>query len=338
MDKGNHNQLQIIRNCFDQYGIDYPALTDDEFADWLEKNDFYPRMLDYLSPGVFTPKALREAKRKEHGVDEGILHTKFQVKHLFVIDRIDLEFRKYIISWITCLENAYKTYFCRIQISGDGENVGEKIVPEDALSWHDFLEQLDLSELTELVSAFYDAYKEKGNVPDILQKMKNGVNFISDFGVLRYAAAHGRPILPAFMDPNYHANRDGKFDHAGKRGKAEDWLLCDLLKQRWLKMNVSAEDAAQIVNAIYENPLRRAWVELNYIYYDIVRYVEPFSFKLFQVETERFLDEGGNGEYNYYAMLFGSLRLSDMGNTTLGASPTPYNEIAQEAHAVWEMM
>ena len=32
-----------------------------------------------------------------------------------------------------------------------------------------------------------------------------------------------------------------------------------------------------------------------------------------------------------------NLRLSDMGKTTLGVSPAPYDEIAQEAYAIWEI-
>ena len=31
------------------------------------------------------------------------------------------------------------------------------------------------------------------------------------------------------------------------------------------------------------------------------------------------------------------LRLSDMGNTTLGVTAPPYDEIAQEAFSVWEL-
>ncbi len=41
-----------------------------------------------------------------------------------VIDRIDIEFRKNILSWITGIENAYKTYFNRIRIADDGHDVG----------------------------------------------------------------------------------------------------------------------------------------------------------------------------------------------------------------------
>ena len=32
-----------------------------------------------------------------------------------------------------------------------------------------------------------------------------------------------------------------------------------------------------------------------------------------------------------------NLRLSDMGNTTLGVTAPPYDEIAQEAFSVWEL-
>ena len=32
-----------------------------------------------------------------------------------------------------------------------------------------------------------------------------------------------------------------------------------------------------------------------------------------------------------------NIRLSDMGDTTLGISPSPYSEIANEAFSVWEL-
>lgn len=51
-----NNFYNVVRNRLDEYAFYYPNLSDEEFANWLEINDFQPRMLEYLSQGVFTPK------------------------------------------------------------------------------------------------------------------------------------------------------------------------------------------------------------------------------------------------------------------------------------------
>lgn len=44
----------------------------EEFADWLEGNNFQPRMLEYLSPGIFTKGNIDDTK---------IAPAKLQVRH-----------------------------------------------------------------------------------------------------------------------------------------------------------------------------------------------------------------------------------------------------------------
>ena len=43
--------------------------------------------------------------------------------------------------------------------------------------------------------------------------MKECIGFISDLCAIRNAAAHGRSILPIFMDPDYNGNWDLEFDN-----------------------------------------------------------------------------------------------------------------------------
>jgi len=93
----------------------------------------------------------------------------------------------------------------------------------------------------------------------------------------------------------------------------------------------------QIVNTLYGNPLRRAWIELNYIYFYIVREIEAMSFKLFVTEAEWFFSKDEDMERQMKNVKLCDLRLSDMGNTTLGVTAPPYDEIAQEAFYVWEL-
>lgn len=214
-------------------------MDDKEFADWLEGNNFQPRMLEYLSPGIFTCKEIIKMQAEKH-IDLDCIDVKFKIGLLFVIDRIDIEFRKNILSWITGIENAYKTYFNRIRIADDGQDVGVDVISEwvakkpkiaklikrardkrryrgtsdefdyltdeNAVPLLDLMEQLELNELSELITIFYDIYSKKNNIPDILQKMKDCIGFIGDLCAIRNAAAHGRSILPAFMDPDYNGN------------------------------------------------------------------------------------------------------------------------------------
>ena len=92
-----------------------------------------------------------------------------------------------------------------------------------------------------------------------------------------------------------------------------------------------------VVNTLYGNPLRRAWIELNYIYFYIIREIEKMSFKLFVTEAEWFLSKEEDIRQQMSGVNLCSLRLSDMGNTTLGVTAPPYDEIAQEAFSVWEL-
>ena len=86
-------------------------------------------MLEYLSPGIFTSKEIIKIQVGNH-IDLESVDAKFKIGLLFVIDRIDVEFRKNILSWITGIENAYKTYFNRIKMADDGEDIGAEVISE----------------------------------------------------------------------------------------------------------------------------------------------------------------------------------------------------------------
>lgn len=51
--------------------------------------------------------------------------------------------------------------------------------------------------------------------------MKECIGFISDLCAIRNAAAHGRSILPTFMDPDYNGNWDLEFDNVEGRCSVE---------------------------------------------------------------------------------------------------------------------
>lgn len=364
-----NNSIQSIRNRLEEYNFYYPVLDDEKFLDWLGNNNFQSRMLEYLSPGIFTTK---EIIRIEFGdsVDIENPNEKFKIGLLFLIDRIDIEFRKNILSWITGIENAYKTYFNRISISDDGENIGEEVISEwaskkpkivklikrarnkriyrsvadefdylkgeNAVPLLDLMEQLELNELSELISLFYEVYSRKNNVPEILEKMKECIGFVGDLCAIRNAAAHGRTVIPAFMDPDYNGNWDLEFDNVEERCSVERWILFDLLKEKWEKLGLG-DYSKQIINTIYGNPFRRAWMELHYLYFYIIQEVELKTFELFLMEAEWFLGKETNLWEQMKQVDLSVLRLSDMGNTTWGISVPPYDEIAQEAYSIWEL-
>ena len=364
-----NNAIQNIRKRLSEYNFYYPVLDDKEFVDWLEGNNFQPRMLEYLSPGIFTCKEIIKMQAGKH-IDLDCIDAKFKIGLLLVIDRIDIEFRKNILSWITGIENAYKTYFNRIRIADDGHDVGAEVISEwvakkpkiaklikrardkrryrgssdefdyltdeNAVPLLDLMEQLELNELSELIAIFYDVYSRKDSIPDILHKMKECIGFISDLCAIRNAAAHGRSILPTFMDPDYNGNWDLEFDNVEGRCSVGKWILYDLLKKKWERMGLG-DYSKQIVNTLYGNPLRRAWIELNYIYFYIIREIEKMSFKLFVTEEEWFLSKEEDIRQQMSGVNLCSLRLSDMGNTSLGVTAPPYDEIAQEAFSVWEL-
>ena len=93
-----NNVIQNIRKRLSEYNFYYPILDDKEFVDWLEGNNFQPRMLEYLSPGIFTCKEIIKMQAGKH-IDLDCIDAKFKIGLLFVIDKIDIEFRKNILVW-----------------------------------------------------------------------------------------------------------------------------------------------------------------------------------------------------------------------------------------------
>ena len=127
-----------------------------------------------------------------------------------------------------------------------------------------------------------------------------------------------------------------EFDNIENRTNVEKWLLFNLLKTKWEAMGLG-EHSKQIINTLYGNPVRKAWIELNYLYFYIIQKVEERSFELFVNEAQWFLSKEQDLHQQIKNVNLLNLRLSDMGNTTLHISPPPYDEIANEAFSVWEL-
>ena len=80
-----NNDIQNIRKRLSEYNFYYPVFDDKEFADWLEENNFQPRMLEYLSPGIFTRKKIIKLLVGEHS-DLDCIDAKFKIGSLFIIE------------------------------------------------------------------------------------------------------------------------------------------------------------------------------------------------------------------------------------------------------------
>lgn len=76
---------------------------------------------------------------------------------------------------------------------------------------------------------------------------------------------------------------------------------------------------------------------INYLYFYIVKEVEEKSFELFLHEANWFLSREEDLQQQTSNVNMLNLRLSDMGNTTLNITPSPYDEISNEALSVWEL-
>ena len=96
-----------------------------------------------------------------------------------------------------------------------------------------------------------------------------------------------------------------------------------------------------VIQTIYGNSYRKAWVTLNYLYSQLISVLDEDIFNKFRHEAEYFLNYPTSIEEHYKELgnvNILQLKLSDMGMTTLEPAtgvPAPYKEIAQEAWSVW---
>lgn len=371
----NENYVLRVIDKFNRYNFrttEIDNLDSYQKYEYLQNIGFQPRMLNYLIDGIFLSQEVLSSLLKTHPANDeiSIEDLKIDPRLIIAVDKVDQKFRAYLMEWVLQIENAIKQFLSRMSIQ-DGingsvistfelwrEKKGNKIfekarkekmfrrasdffdyVNSDFCPLEDFLEQLDLFELKEFTSYWYANTKEQFN-NEQLEGLNSSLKFFSDLSVLRNAAAHGRPVLPGFMDPDFNPNWDLEFDFTESRTKITKWELYPFLESYWKSQNLKNEYIPPLIQTIFGNQLRKAWVTLNYLYKTLMPLLDERATKNFLQQVDLFLQYPSSVEEHFKELrlvnLF-ELKLSDMGMTTLETFtgvPAPYKEISNEAFSI----
>lgn len=367
--------LEKVRDKFSKFKFIIPSniQTDEELYEWLKIINFQPRMLDYLIDGIFISEPIMRVTIPEYkNLSDEIV---FDPKLIVSLDHIDKTFRTRLLTWIIGIEDAYKSFISRVSSNEIGQKIAENTilawkekdnkgkkqftnarnskrfrkvsnnfdyVGTESVSIEDLMEELDLNDLIYFIKLWY---KKSDNMffSPWLQLMVKNINLVEELSILRNASAHGKPVIPNFMDPDYNPNWDLEFDNTDNRTKIENWILYEPLKSQLLKKDFEQEYVSSIIHTIFGNPYRKSWVSLNYIYLNIIPHISEHNYKYFIEDAQRFLSyetdpKAIHAQLSSVNLL--NLKLSDMGLTTLEmltGIPAPYKEISNEAFAVWEI-
>ncbi|MGF3076213.1 Abi family protein [Facklamia sp. P12955] len=360
------NKFNFDTTCFNEK-------NDNEKYEILKEYNIQPRMLNYLVNGIFLDKYILKSRLK--GIDIAIDELKLNIQLIPAVDSVDKKFRLYLMEWILQFENAIKSYISRISSDKNAEEIvnntfikwkdknknnlfekarKERLFRKDSDEFdyvnnkyapiEDFMDQLDLSELRQFVQYWY----EESKTAKIkfcsyqLELIFKSLKFFDDLSVLRNAAAHGRSILIGFMDVDYNANWDLEFDSVNDRTKIKEWELYEILEKYWIKQGVDTDVIPNIIQTIYGNKFRKAWVVLNYLYMKLISQLDSQAFKIFYAQANNFLLYPLNMQELYEEMKdvnILNLKLCHMGSTTfenITSIPAPYKEISNEAFSVWD--
>ena len=114
----------------------------------------------------------------------------------------------------------------------------------------------------------------------------------------------------------------------------------DFLESYWKSQNFKNEYIPPLIQTIFGNQLRKAWVTLNYLYKTLMPILDERATKNFLQQVDLFLQYPSSVEEHFKELrlvnLF-ELKLSDMGMTTLETFtgvPAPYKEISNEAFSI----
>lgn len=364
--------------CFaNPYSDDFPALRG-----YLNEIGFRPRMLEYLmAQGIFLT---RDHYKVLCNFPDSILNDfRFDPRLLVVIDKIDQRFSSLVVKWVVALELACKDFISLILTEADssishelcdywknknGKENGkgnkqfvrartkrkfrqyselfDYVSLPEQVPIEDLMEQLDLSELPEFLMKLQEiATQHNLSSPD-LDTIYTSASMITDLSVLRNAAAHGKSLIIGLMDPDFNANWDLTIDNPESRGKVKDWELYTFMYEFWSKRDPSENEETinRKISTVFGNPYRRSWSELHYLYYSVIRHIDPEKYRQFSIESDAFLDynEKESSWENLSDVDLTSLNLPDMGPTTSwplpGTPAPPYREIANEAMFVREAL
>ena len=342
-----------------------------DVGEYLKSIGFQPKMLEYLTcQGVFVARPLLEIFCPDIlSMPEKALQ--FNPELLIVLDHVDDAFKSLIVEWVVGLEASFKAALFYMALDC-GRQYCSKLVNEWGASTckhekqvkraraqrmfrlssdqydyvgdehfaplEDLLGLFDLSDLVEFIHRMRSSYTG-AEASSAFTAIYDNVDMLADLRVLRNAAAHGRPLIPMFMDPDYNANWDLDFDNPTGRTNQAGWTLYEPMRRYWEARGLS-EYADNIISTVFCNPVRRAWAELNYLYCHLMKDIDRMAYDRFMREASHFLQFDDPLDMDKLSRVNPlDLKLSDMGPTTLepltGLVP-PYKEIANEAYAVWE--
>lgn len=323
--------------------------TDDDvlLREYLKYNGFQTRMEGYFISSIFINKDLASS----YEIDA--TDIKLTVEMIVQLDSIDILFREKILGWILGIEDAYKSWISRklkdpIQVESNSEEEliknwktknkqGEKEVEraiergifresKDGFDYinktvpiEDLFEELDFSELSELLSQFEKIDKATIDNLDELIKSKK---LLDNIRKIRNLAAHGKTFIPDLMDPDYNANF--LLDFSKKSSSFKKWMLYSGFKNNFIKQLFSEEISERMVQVVYGNPYRRGWVELNYLYHRFIQKIDPQRFQRYAEEFDALFSKFSTRESLYGLEEISNIqRIEDINS--------PYNVIYNEA-------
>lgn len=157
--------------------------------------------------------------------------------------------------------------------------------------------------------------------------------------MIRNAAAHGRPIIPSIVNPDYNPNWDLEFDNPTERTKIKRWVLYDAFVLYDKKIGVPDEDIPRMMQTIFGNPYRKAWFELNFIYHRFISLFDVKRYRDFCEESQYFLDYEQRKPRSEEEIRMNPI-LFELGDTVLTEKtniPPAYRLIANEAFIAYDV-
>ncbi len=322
--------------------------------EYLKHEGFHPYMLEYLVDGLFinskilsltVPKEKQKQLYVSNIVQVDKIDKKFREKILNWILEIENSYKlllsristnevggsiiaqKVVQDWANSNDpikvSQYKRAKSRYKYLSSSDNFD--YVQNDDIPLDDLMDQLDLSSLPDLLTRFDEHSKE--SIGENGERVKTlfpwirdivlHIGLLRDLRVLRNAAANGRPVIPAMVNPDFNPNWDMEFTNPLGRTKIEKWEVFEAFEQFHLEQLIPREIAVQMMQTIYENPYRKTWFELNFIYHRFICMFDVKRYNDFCIESDYFLD------YSYRKVKKGHINerinpiLVDMGDLTM---------------------
>lgn len=366
--------LQKILESLNRSNEEIYKTGDDILYEYLKFKGFQPNMLEYLTNGLFLDKnilskahSISDDKQKYYEISDLIkvdeVDTAFREKILKWILGIENSYKslmsrisiqelggeqiseKVVLCWKNSSDRIKQEQYKRAKNRNKYLPYSDRydyISNPDIFPLDDLMDKMDLTSLEGLLTVFDRVAKEEQNIyGNIIKSIFPWIRdivihkqILRDLRVLRNAAAHGRPILPILMNPDYNPNWDLEFDNPEGRTNIKTWDLFEPLKRmNQINFSVDEQTSIQMMQPIFGNPYRKAWIELHFIYHRFISLFDNKRYSDFLLESKEFLDYGSidrrtDLEKKLYPKLF------DIGDTTAFSqteTPQAYRVLANEA-------